>query len=186
MDTPAPVPQLALELAADEWLNTPSPLTLQALRGRVVMLYAFQMLCPACVSHGLPQATEVSRSFGPDDVAVIGLHSVFEHHEAMTPAALRAFVHEYRLAFPIAIDRPVPGRALPQTMAAYAMQGTPTVVLIDRDGYVRLQHFGVMRDLHLGAVIGQLVARASTGADATGADPTPSAQGCGPDGCAAV
>ncbi len=39
-----------------EWLNTPGPLTLERLRGNVVLLHAFQMLCPGCVSRGIPQA----------------------------------------------------------------------------------------------------------------------------------
>ena len=38
------------------WLNAPAPITLASLRGRVVLLHAFQMLCPGCVAHGLPQA----------------------------------------------------------------------------------------------------------------------------------
>ena len=36
------------------------------------------MLCPACVSHGLPQAARLRETFAPEDLAVIGLHTVFE------------------------------------------------------------------------------------------------------------
>ena len=79
------------------WLNTPSPITLDALRGKVVLLEAFQMLCPGCVSHSLPQAMRARALFSEADVAVIGLHTVFEHHEAQgTKEALEAFLHEYR------------------------------------------------------------------------------------------
>jgi hypothetical protein len=48
-------PTMAPEIAAIRWFNS-EPLTLSALRGRVVLLHAFQMLCPGCVSHGTPQA----------------------------------------------------------------------------------------------------------------------------------
>lgn len=144
-------------IAASLWLNTPAPLTLAQLRGRVVVLHAFQMLCPGCVSHGLPQAAEIQRSFDPRAVSVLGLHSVFEHHEAMTPTALRAFVHEYRLTFPIAIDQRSETQPLPRTMLAYRMQGTPTLVLIDRWGRLRGQHFGAVADLVIGAEIGRLL-----------------------------
>ena len=41
------------------WLNS-EPLDLEQLRGHVVLLHAFQMLCPACVSHGLPQMQRVA------------------------------------------------------------------------------------------------------------------------------
>jgi hypothetical protein len=45
-------------------------------------------------------------------------------------------------------------------MQAYSLQGTPSLVLIDRQGIVRLEHFGHLDDLPLGALIGQLVAQA--------------------------
>jgi hypothetical protein len=145
------------ELQASEWLNTPRPLQLADLRGRVVAIHAFQMLCPGCVSQGLPQMQRLQRCFAPDEVALIGLHSVFEHHEAMTPAALRAFAHEYRLTFPIAIDRPGQPGPLPQTMRTLGLRGTPSLLLLDRGGRLRLQHFGALDDLALGALIGRLL-----------------------------
>jgi hypothetical protein len=43
-------------------------------------------------------------------------------------------------------------------MAAYEMQGTPTVVLIDATGRRRAQHFGPVEDLQLGAEVGRLLA----------------------------
>ena len=147
----------APELEVSEWINTPRVLTLADLRGRVVLLHAFQMLCPGCVSHGLPQASKARELFSERDLAVIGLHTVFEHHDAMGAGALRAFVHEYRLSFPIGIDKPG-SAAVPLTMQAYALQGTPSLVLLDRLGGVRLHHFGLIDDMALGALIGQLIA----------------------------
>ena len=43
-------------------------------------------------------------------------------------------------------------------MREYQLQGTPSVVLIDRQGRIRLSHFGVIDDMALGAAIGQLAA----------------------------
>jgi hypothetical protein len=146
-------------LRISQWLNTDGPITLAGLRGRVVVLHAFQMLCPGCVSHGLPQAQAVRSSFSEDDVSVLGIHTVFEHHAVMGPDALGVFLHEWRISFPVGIDQPDPDSGIPLTMQAYAMRGTPSLVLIDRDGDVRLQHFGQIDDLRLGALIGELVAR---------------------------
>jgi len=143
------------------WLNAPQPVTLDDLRGRVVVLHAFQMLCPGCVSHGLPQALRIHRLFPQEQVAVIGLHTVFEHHDVMGPEALRVFLHEYRIPFPVGVDRADPGGPVPMTMQDYGLRGTPSVVVFDRDGRVRLNHFGQIDDLQLGAVIGQLLAEAS-------------------------
>ncbi|MDQ0607190.1 peroxiredoxin [Variovorax sp. W1I1] len=174
-------------LQVSRWLNTEVPLTLESLRGRVVVLHAFQMLCPACVSHALPQAKKTRQLFAASDVAVIGLHTVFEHHDVMTAAALDAFVHEYRYTFPIGIDTPSQG-SIPATMREYQLQGTPSTVLIDRRGRIRLSHFGLLDDMALGGAIGQLAAEdAPTALAADPSNQAPSALQaagrCDDDGC---
>ena len=146
-------------LFVSQWLNTPTPIDLADLRGKVVAIFAFQMLCPACVAHSLPQATQLRETFAAADVAVLGLHTVFEHHRAMNADALAAFVHEYRLRFPIGIDAPNPsGGGIPQTMADWQLQGTPSLVLLNKQGGVHLAHFGHISDLALGALLGKLLA----------------------------
>ena len=141
------------------WLNAPQPLSLASLRGRVVLLHAFQMLCPACVAHGLPQAQRVHQALAGPELAVVGLHTVFEHHAAMNPASLRAFVHEYRWSFPIGIDQPDGHGGPSLTMARYGVRGTPSQMVLDRDGRVALHHLGPIDDLTLGVTLGRLLAR---------------------------
>lgn len=148
----------APELDVVQWFNADTPLSLAALRGKVVVLHAFQMLCPGCVQSGLPQAKKISALFPPAQVAVVGLHSVFEHHEAMTPVSLAAFIHEYRLTFPIGVDRPSQAGPIPHTMQAYGFRGTPSLVLIDRQGRIRRHSFGAEDDMRVGAEIALLVA----------------------------
>lgn len=150
---------MTYEIEASEWLNTDQPLSLAQLRGRVVVVSVFQMLCPGCVQASIPQARNLHATFPRDELVVIGLHSVFEHHEAMTPVALRAFVHEYKLQFPIAIDRPAEDSAIPVTMRRWALNGTPSMLVFDRSGERALGLFGHMDDLRLGALIGRLIAR---------------------------
>lgn len=147
----------APEWHVDQWFNTKEPLTIAGLRGKVIVVEAFQMLCPGCVSHGIPQAQRIYQTFSPEQVQVIGLHTVFEHHSAMTPVSLEAFIHEYRINFPVGVDRPGEGSRLPQTMRAYSMEGTPTLLLIDAQGNLRDQHFGNINDLALGAQIMELM-----------------------------
>lgn len=139
------------------WLNG-SPGSLAALRGRVVMIEAFQMLCPGCVSTGLPQAQRVHATFDREQVTVLGLHTVFEHHAVMGREALEVFLYEYRIGFPVGIDRPREGHPIPATMARYGFRGTPSTVLIDRAGAIRSSAFGAVDDLVLGAQIGRLLA----------------------------
>ena len=182
MHEAVPAPELDVRL----WMNAPAPITLAGLRGRVVLIEAFQMLCPGCVANGLPQAQRVHDAFAREEVAVIGLHTVFEHHAAQgTEAALAAFLHEYRFTFPVGMDRPhEDGAGLPRTMARYAMRGTPTLILLDRAGRLRRQVFGHYADLQLGADIMALMREPTTAPapQRTADDPSPpgacDAQGC--------
>ena len=141
----------------EQWLNPPGELTLASLRGRVVLLETFQMLCPGCVSHGLPQAQLVQREFPASELQVAGLHTVFEHHAAMTPVSLKAFLHEYRITFPVGVDRAGTG-PIPRTMERYELQGTPSLLLFDRAGRLRAKNFGQVSDLRLGSALAELIA----------------------------
>jgi hypothetical protein len=142
-----------------------------------VFAVAFQMLCPGCVSHALPQAQRVREAFPADAVSVVGLHTVFEHHDAQgSAAALRAFLHEYRISFPVGVDAHDDGVALPATMREYQMQGTPTLLLIDAAGRLRMQRFGHLDDLRLGAAINAVLTQGQVGeapATAGGVCPAP-------------
>ncbi|WP_029145317.1 peroxiredoxin family protein [Microbacterium luticocti] len=144
----------APELDVDRWFGG-EPTSLAQLRGRVVMIEAFQMLCPGCLSYGLPQAQRVHRQF--PEVAVIGLHTVFEHHGVTGPDALAVFLSEFGIPFPVAVDRH-DGQRMPVTMRAYDLQGTPSTVLIDKAGNLRLTHLGALAELSLGAMLGELLA----------------------------
>jgi hypothetical protein len=147
-----------IELKTSTWLNTNTPIFLRDLVGKVVVIHTFQMLCPGCVSHGVPQALKIRQLFSETDVVVLGLHTVFEHHAVMGVEALKVFLHEYRVHFPVGIDQADSDSDIPLTMQAYGLRGTPSLILIDRQGRVRLTYFGTMDDMVVGAKIGQLLA----------------------------
>lgn len=85
--------------------------------------------------------------FRNTDLQVIGLHTVFEHHAAMTSVSLKAFVHENRLTFPIGVDIAGEDTPIPATMAAYGMRGTPTLIVIHRNGTVYHHGFGQQENM---------------------------------------
>jgi len=156
----------APELLVQSWFNTDRPLLVSGLRGKVVVLAAFQVLCPQSIAAAVPQAQRIYEIFEPKDVVVIGLHATFEHHDAFNAAVLKAFIHEYRLKFPIALDQPNPASPIPHTMDRYKMRGTPSLVLIDRHGFVRKHAFGAVDDLRIGAEIGALTQESAAAAAA--------------------
>jgi peroxiredoxin len=176
---------LAPEWQVLQWFNTQQPLQLADLRGKVVVVHAFQMLCPGCVIQGLPQTQKIFNAFDANEVAVVGLHTVFEHHEVMTPQALEAFIHEYRYTFPIGVDQPGGDSGLPQTMRAYGMRGTPSLILIDHQGYIRKHSFGHEDDLRVGATIATLVSEAKAASIKSGTAEHTSGTGCDQEKCSA-
>ncbi|GAA0291321.1 TlpA family protein disulfide reductase [Kineococcus aurantiacus] len=171
------------------WLNTDHPLDLPDLTGRVVLAAAFQVLRPACVERTVPLLRLAHASFPAEDVAVVGLHTVFEHHRAMGVESLAAFVHEYGTTFPVGVDAPgEDGDPLPVTMRRYGMKSTPTVLLLDRAGRLRRHVFGHLPDLQPGAEIAALVG-GPAGAEPSSPQP-PAARAvpgggrrCTPDAC---
>lgn len=153
--------ELAPPLVVSQWFNSEVSISLEKLRGKVVCIDVFQMLCPACVMQSMPQAVRMWQHFRAsamaDDVAILGLHSVFEHHAVMGPEALAVYLYEFRIPFAVGVDLPGASGPIPRTMQAYGMQGTPTMLLIDRAGRLRQHHFGVEREEEVLQRIGRLV-----------------------------
>lgn len=147
----------APELQVSDWVNSKKRLSIQGHRGKVIAIYAFQMLCPGCISYCIPQAKKMFQLFPQDEILLIGLHSVFEHHSVMGIDALNVFVHEYQLSFPVAVDQPSNESAIPKTMSAYRLNGTPSLILIDKQGLIRLNHLGHIDDMLVGKILGQLI-----------------------------
>lgn len=144
------------------WFNSTKALQVNDFADKVIVLEAFQMLCPGCIYYGLPMAQKITSHFKPEDVVVIGLHTVFEHHHAMGPDALEVFLKEYRITFPVGVDEKGDD-AMPRTMEAYHMQGTPSTILIDAQGRYRIRYFGAVEDMRVAADITKLIAERDTG-----------------------
>ena len=145
-------PENPPEFQASAWFNAETPPTIKDLKGKVVVLAAFQQHCPGSLRHGIPQAARLAASFSDDEVVVIGLNTPFEETKAQDKAALEKFVADHGLKFPVALDK-TNGKSLPKTMEAYEIQGTPTVLIFDRQGRLRRHYLGQVDDLRLGAEV---------------------------------
>lgn len=147
----------SFELSVSQWFNTEHALDLQQLKRRVVVIGAFQMLCPGCVAYSIPQLKKLHELSRGMPLSVIGVHTVFEHHQAMQACALEAFIHEYRLDFPIGIAAYGEGSSMPKMMEDWRMRGTPSTFVFSAKGDLCLHEFGHIDDLPLGLIIGQLL-----------------------------
>lgn len=149
-------PESPPELSVSRWFNSDGPVTLASQKGKVVVLAAFQQACPGSLKHAIPQANRIEHSFNRSEVSVIGLHMDFESGRPAKDGSIEAFIEEHGVTFPVAADA-ANGRKLPKTMAAYEMQGTPTLLLFDRQGRLRRHYLGAVDDIRLAAEVMALV-----------------------------
>ena len=129
MATELPQPRVrAPELEGGEgWLNTDRPLSLRALRGKVVVLDFWTYCCINCM-HVLPDLKRLERKHG-DALVVIGVHSAKFTNEGDS-LHIREALGRYEIEHPVVNDR---------TFAiwhAYAVRAWPTLMVIDAEGYV--------------------------------------------------
>ena len=134
---------------AGGWINTPEPLSLATLRGRIVLLDFWTFCCANCL-HVLDELRALEAEFH-DVLVVVGVHSPKFVHEA-DHAAVVAAVERYDVRHPVLDD---PGLTM---WRQYAVRAWPTLVLIDPEGYVVAQASGEGHAAGLAGVIRDLVA----------------------------
>ena len=139
----------APELVGRRWLNTGgSDVTLDSLRGRVVVLDFWTFCCVNCL-HVLDELRPVELQF-PDDLVLIGVHSPKFEHEG-EPAAVEAAVARYAVHHPVLDDPEL------VTWRAYTARAWPTLVVIDPEGYVVASLSGEGHGPGLAGLVAELV-----------------------------
>jgi ABC-type nickel/cobalt efflux system permease component RcnA len=155
-------PESPPEITASRWFNSDGKTTLKGYKGKVVVVAIFQMLCPGSQKYGLPQAMRLRNAFADKEVAVLGLHMAFEQQDKQSPEQVDAFLKQNNITIPVAYDQPN-GDKLPATMEAYELQGTPALLVFDRQGRLRRHYLGAVDDLRVGAeVMGLLMEEADS------------------------
>jgi thiol-disulfide isomerase/thioredoxin len=117
------------------WLNTSDgePLTLQALRGRVVLLEFWTFACRNC-QRTLPFLSRWHERYGAG-LTVVGVHTP-EHPSERNLECVELAVIDFGLEFPIGVDNDY------MAWSAYGNRYWPSQYLIDRAGQIRYTHVG--------------------------------------------
>jgi thiol-disulfide isomerase/thioredoxin/sugar lactone lactonase YvrE len=123
-----PAPEFPSDL---EWVNTSRPLSLRALRGKVVLLDFWTYGCINCL-HILPDLHRLEAAY-PRELVVIGVHSAKYDNEG-TLANIRQAVQRYGITHPVVNDRAF------RMWKSYRVPGWPTVMVLDPEGNI-LQGF---------------------------------------------
>jgi sugar lactone lactonase YvrE len=110
-----------------EWVNTPEPITMDALRGKVVLLDFWTYGCINCI-HIIPDLERLEAEY-PDELVVIGVHSAKFPNEART-GNLRDIVQRYGIRHAVVNDEDF------TVWNAWGANAWPTVALVDPEGHV--------------------------------------------------
>lgn len=116
-----------------QWLNSP-PLSIRALRGRVVLIDFWDYTCVNCI-HTLPYVREWNRRYRDRGLTVIGVHAP-EFFFARTADNVSQAAKEFQIEYPILLDNDY------EVWKAFANRYWPAKYLIDKDGYMRYFHPG--------------------------------------------
>ncbi len=109
------------------WLNTDKPLSLAALKGKVVLLDFWTYGCINCI-HIIPDLKRLEHKY-PNQLVVIGVHSAKFENEKDTEN-IRRIILRYDLEHPVYNDADY------KVWQSYGVRAWPTQVLIDPAGYV--------------------------------------------------
>ncbi|MBI4597035.1 MAG: redoxin family protein, partial [Candidatus Omnitrophica bacterium] len=130
----------ALSWEVSDWLNSRQPLSLEQLRGRVVLVRWWTgPECPYCAASA-PNLNTLHEKYHTKGLVVIG----FYHHKSPTPLTRRhveRLVTRYQFQFPVAIDPEW------RTLKRWWLDGhdrawTSVSFLLDRGGVIRSIHPG--------------------------------------------
>ena len=109
------------------WLNTDKPLSLAALKGKVVLLDFWTYGCINCI-HIIPDLKKLEEKYARQ-LVVIGVHSAKFENEKQTEN-IRRIILRYE------IEHPVYNDAEFKVWESYGIRAWPTQILIDPAGYV--------------------------------------------------
>lgn len=150
----APAPELAVDLGNGQTYQLQDldgrPISLEALRGKVVWVNFFASWCPPC-----QQETPILRTLA-DDYRERGLEVVGISVQETTPADVKAYAERYRLRYTIGFD------GSGHVLRAYRVFALPTQFFIDVDGAIRTIVSGPVDERGARALIESMLAEVPT------------------------
>jgi thiol-disulfide isomerase/thioredoxin len=115
------------------WLNS-EPLTLEQLRGKVVVIDFWTYSCVNCL-RTLPFLDRWYETYRDEGLVIVGVHSP-EFAFERVPDNVRDAVADLGVDWPVALDNEF------GTWNAWGNRYWPAKYLVDRRGHVRFAHFG--------------------------------------------
>jgi thiol-disulfide isomerase/thioredoxin len=124
----------APELTNEIWLNTPDPLRLADLKGKVVIIEMWTFGCINC-KNVIPSLISWHEQYSSEGLVIIGNHYPEFEYESNLENLQKAVV-DFKIPYAITDDN------LGATWTAYNTRFWPTLYLIDKKGHLRYMHIG--------------------------------------------
>ena len=124
---------MAPEIQSEQWLNS-GPLSMQALRGRVVLVEFWTFGCWNC-RNVEPHIRQWYDRYRDKGFVVIGVHTPEFAFERKLER-LRSYLEEHDIHYPIAVDNDS------SIWRAYSNWAWPTIYLIGKQGNIRYKRIG--------------------------------------------
>jgi len=140
-------------LESPEWIGVRPP-SFADLKGRVVVLFFWAHWCPDCKAEG-PILAKLYEKYQKDGVTIVAPTQRFGYVaggvKAPPDEELRYIIQVRDQYYPFLATVPVPVSVA--NHERYGVSSTPTVVIMDRQGIIRLYHPGKMTESELEAQI---------------------------------
>lgn len=125
--------------SVDRWVNS-KPLTVEELKGKVVLVRWWLETCPYCQATG-PSLNEFHQKYAKKDLVIIGMYHPKPLGRTVSSKEVRRFSEAKGFKFPIAIDEDW------ATLKRYWFDRggedfTSVSFIIDREGIIRYVHPG--------------------------------------------
>lgn len=127
----------------DGWLNS-EPLSLESLRGRVVLVRWWTDTCPFCASSS-PALRSLHAQYGPLGLSVVGVfHPKAGRDDPLDVARVQSAVERRGFEFPVAIDWDWRAGTLKEWwLTGPERPATSVTFLLDKSGVIRFIHPGM-------------------------------------------
>lgn len=147
-------PSLIISKAKDlpegfSWLNIDRPLSLEDLKGHVVILDFWTYCCINCM-HTLPDLDWIEKKYRRKPVVVIGVHSA-KFYTAQEVENIKEAIGRYEISHPVIVDKDL------AIWQSYKVSGWPTLVVMDPKANVVYHQSGEGQRQYIDDVISVLI-----------------------------
>ena len=116
------------------FVNTPAPIKLADLKGKVVLVHFWTYTCINCI-HTIPHLNDWYQKYSNKGLVIVGVQTP-EFSDEKNIDNVKTAVNNFQIKYPVILDNNY------ATWNAYGNNYWPRDYLVDNQGYIRYSHIG--------------------------------------------